>query len=302
MALDNETEVLDESTEEQVDEVETVEEEQVEEGQEGAETEGEATEAEADEVVVTIGDEPAPEEEQHERAPEWVRDLRKRNQETVKENRELKKQLESLKAAPARQEEEAAEPEPSMSDDDISFDEDVFKQKWGEWRLRQEAKKREAAERERKKQEEGAKALTEWNEKVAAYEKGKGALKVKDVAEAEADAFEFLSVTQRGIALDATENPALVIYALGKNPKKAQELAAITNPIKFAVALSKLEKDMKVTPKRTAPLPESTVRGNARVSAGVDSTLERLRAEADRTGDRTKVAAYMRQQQAKQRA
>lgn len=293
MTLDNETEALDETTEEQVEEVATVEEEQVE-GQEGAETEGEATEAEADEVVVTIGDEPV-EEEPHERAPEWVRELRKSNKEKDKENRELKKQLEVLKAAPAEKPAELGE-KPTLETCD--FDTDVFEEKLTAWH----ENKRQAAEQERKKQEAGAKAQAEWNEKIAAYEKGKGALKVKDMAEAEADAFEFLSQTQRGITLDATENPALVIYALGKNPKKAQELAAITNPIKFAVALSKLEKDMKVTPRKTAPLPESTVRGNARVSAGVDSTLERLRAEADRTGDRTKVAAYMRQQQAKQRA
>ena len=294
MTLDNETEVLDETTEEQVEELETVEEEQ--EAEEGAEAEGDReTESEADEVVVTIGDEPAQEEEQHERAPEWVRDLRKRNQETVKENRELKKRLEALEAAPAS---EAVKLGDKPTLESCDFDTDVFEEKLTAWH----ENKREHAEQERKKQEAGAKAQVEWNEKVAAYEKSKGALKVKDMAEAEADAFEFLSQTQRGIALDATDNPALVIYALGKNPKKAQELAAITNPIKFAVALSKLEKDMKVTPRKTAPLPESTVRGNARVSAGVDSTLERLRADADRTGDRTKVAAYMRQQAAKKQA
>ena len=294
MTLDNETEVLGETTEEQVDELETVEEEQ-EEGQE-ATTEGETTEAEADEVVVTIGDEPAPEEEEiPATAAPWIKDLRKRNQETVKENRELKKKLEALQAAPAEQAVQLSE-KPTL--ETCEYDTDRFEQELTQWHER----KREHAEQERKKQEAGAKAQAEWQEKVNAYEKAKAAIKVPDMAEAEADAFEFLSVTQRGVALDAVDNPALVIYALGKNPKRLQALAAISNPIKFAVALRDLEKDMKVTPRKTAPLPESTVRGNARVSAGVDSTLERLRAEADRTGDRTKVVAYMRQQQAKQRA
>lgn len=288
MTLDNETELLEQPTEE-VEEIAPVEEVQ-EEGQE-AEPEVEAPEADADEVVVTLGDEPA-EEEQHERAPDWVRDLRKRQQEAAKENRELKKQLEALKAAPEKAPEVGAEP----SLESCEYDEDKFKAEWRAWNQRQA----EQAEQERKKQEAGAKAQAEWNEKVTAYQKEKADLKIGDKDEAEAAAFEALSVNQRGILLDAVSKPALVAIALGKNPKRLKELAAITNPIKFAIAVHDLEeKEMKVMPKKTAPLPESTVRGNARVSGSVDSTLDRLRAEADKTGDMSKVLAYKRQQRDK---
>lgn len=288
MTLDNETEVLDETTEEQVDELETVEEEQ-EEVQ--AEPEGEKEpEADADEVVVTLGDEPA-EEEQHERAPDWVRDLRKRQQEAAKENRELKKQLEALKAAPVENAVDKLEP----SLESCEYDEDKFKAEWKAWNQRQA----EQAEQERKKQAEGAKAQAEWSEKVTAYQKEKADLKVSDKDEAEAAAFEALSVSQRGILLDAVSKPALVAIALGKNPKRLKELAAITNPIKFAIAVHDLEeKEMKVTPKRTAPLPESTVRGSAPVG-GADSTLERLKVDARRSGDYSKVSEYNRKLQAK---
>ena len=293
MTLDNETEVIEQPTEE-VEEIAAVEEEQAA-GQEGAEPEGEQQlEAESDEVVVTIGDEPV-EEEPHERAPEWVRDLRKKNQETVKENRELKKKIEALQTAPADKLVTIGE-KPTL--ESCEYDTDKFEQELEQWH---EAK-RKVSEQERKKQEDGAKAQAAWQATLDSYSKRKSELKVSDYEEAEFAAQELLSVTQQGVILSGADNPALVVYALGKNPKKAQELAAISDPVKFAFAVAKLEKDMKVTPRKTAPLPESTVRGNARVSAGVDSTLERLRAEADRTGDRTKVASYMKQQAAKKRA
>ena len=102
--------------------------------------------------------------------------------------------------------------------------------------------------------------------------------------------------------MQGSENPALVVYALGKNPKKAKELAAISDPVKFAFAVAKLETQLKVTPRKTAPVPERQIRGSAQLSGAVDSTLERLRAEADKTGDRTKVAAYLNAQRAKKAA
>jgi hypothetical protein len=92
-----------------------------------------------------------------------------------------------------------------------------------------------------------------------------------------------------------------VIYALGKNPKKAAELAKLTDPVKFAFAVAKLEKELKVTNRRAAPAPERVVQGTGRVSGAVDSTLERLREEAARTGNMTKVLQYKRQKQAASR-
>ena len=95
--------------------------------------------------------------------------------------------------------------------------------------------------------------------------------------------------------LQGADNPALVIYALGKNPKKAKELADIKDPVKFAFAVAKLEKELKVTNRRAAPPPERVVSGTGRSSGAVDSTLERLREDAARTGNMTKVIAYKAQ-------
>lgn len=285
-----ETEVLD-AEEVETEELETEEVEQVEEP---AETpDAESSEEEADEgVVVTIGEESPPQEET-ERAPEWVRELRKSKREADRRIRELEEKLQAPAIAETAVDVGA---EPTL--ESAEYDEERFKSEWKAWNKRQA----DHAEKERKKQEDGAKAQQAWQAKLDAYGKAKTDLKVKDYEDAEATAKEVLNVTQQGIILSGAENPAIVVYALGKNPKKAQELASITDPVKFAFAVARLETQMKVIPRKTAPLPETTVRGNARVSAGIDSTLERLRSEADRTGDRTKVAAYMRQQSQKNRS
>lgn len=267
-----------------VEELEPVEEVTQEESSETTEDAG--PEPEADEVVVTIGEESPPSEEA-ERAPEWVRELRKRNQETVKENRELKKKLESLQAP-----EKAVVLGAKPTLEACEYDTDKFEAELTQWHERKRAAEAEAA----KKQDDAAKAQQAWQAQLDTYGKQKSELKVQDFEDAETVATDLLSTTQQGIVVSGAENPAVVIYALGKNPKKAKELASIADPVKFAFAVAKLETQMKVTPRKAAPIPESTVRGNARVSAGIDSTLERLRAEADRTGDRSKVASYMRQQ------
>lgn len=284
------TEVDDEieSPEVAEQEPEEAEQEQSEPAEEGAEPE-----AESGDVVVTIGEESPPQEE-HERAPEWVRELRKRNQETVKENRELKKRLESLEAAPAGKPVVLGD-KPTL--EACEYDTDAFEQKLEQWH----EQKRVVAEQERKKQEDGAKAQQAWQSTLDNYGKAKASLKVGDYEEAEFSAQEILSVTQQGVILSGAENPAIVVYALGKNPKKAKELASITDPVKFAFAVAKLETQMKVAPRKTAPLPESTVKGSARTS-GSDETLDRLREKAAKTGDMSPVIAYRQQMKAKKQA
>jgi hypothetical protein len=97
------------------------------------------------------------------------------------------------------------------------------------------------------------------------------------------------------VILQGADNPALVVYALGKNPKKAKELSSIADPVKFAFAVAKLEKELKVMPRKSAPAPERVVQTTGPKSGAVDSTLERLRAEAEKTGDYNKVMQYKRQ-------
>ena len=242
--------------------------------------------AEPEELQVIIeGEDPEPEPE---RAPEWVRELRKSHRELQKKVREYEDREKSV-AAPTLGR------KPELNDDDIDYNTEKYDAALSAW-LRQKDKF-EAAKREQEKaQEEQQKS---WNAKLENYGKAKADLKARDYDDAEAVVQEAMSVTQQGIVLQGAENPALVVYALGKNPKRAKELAAITDPVKFAFAVAKLESQLKVTPKAKPPAPEKTVpTGTASVS-GSDSALERLREEAARTGDMTKVIRYKAQQKAK---
>jgi hypothetical protein len=254
-------------------------------------TEGDAEqhEEESDEVVVSIGEE-APPAEEEQRAPEWVRELRKANREKERRIRELEAKLQTT--AQTENKPVALGPKPKL--EEFDYDADRFEQALDAWH---ERKRQHDLETERVRQAEQTQQQA-WQAKLDGYSKAKAELKVRDYEDAEAIAQEVFNVTQQGVILQGADNPALVIYALGKNPKKAADLAKINDPVKFAFAVAKLEKELKVTNRRAAPAPERVIQGTGRVSGAVDSTLERLREEAARTGNMTKVIQYKAQKRA----
>lgn len=256
------------------------------EQQTGDNTEEQQDETGADEeIVVSIGDEtPEPVED---KAPDWVRELRKSHRELTKRNRELEEKLNASSNASTKP--VAVGNKPKL--EDFDYDTDKFEQELESWYNR----KREADSAAAKAEEEAKKQQQAWQEKLDNYGKLKAELKIKDFDEAEAAAQDILSVTQQGIIVKGAKNPALVICALGNNQKKAKELAAITDPIEFAFEIANLETQLKVTNRKAPPPPEKPITGTGRTSGSVDSTLDRLRAEADRTGDFSKVMEYKRQ-------
>lgn len=241
-----------------------------------------------DQVVISMdGEDLTQEDEEQKHAPSWVKELRKTSREKDKKIRELEAKL-NAGAAPA------AKPltlpaKPKL--EDFDYDPDIYEEKLGEWF---ETKRRHDSQVEatKKAQEDAEKA---WQDKLTSYGKAKADLKVRDYEDAETYVQDKFNVTQQGIILQGLENPALVVYALGKNHKKAAELAGITDPVRFAVAVGKLETQLKVTTRKSPPPPPRTVSGTGRVSGAVDSTLDRLRAEAEKTGNYTKVMQYKRQ-------
>ena len=239
-----------------------------------------------EEVVVSIGEEaPPPEEQTH--APEWVRELRKTNRELQRQNRELQSKLQTT--AQTETKPVVLGPKPKLEDHD--YDADKFEEALAGWFER----KRKADEMQAAQEAEVMNQQKAWKAKLDGYGKAKAELRVKDFEDAEAVAQELFNITQQGVMLQGADNPALVVYALGKNPKKAKELSDIKDPVKFAFAVAKLEKELKVTNRRAAPAPERIVSGTGRSSGAVDSTLERLREEAARTGNMTKVIQYRAQ-------
>ena len=258
-----------------------VEEEEIEVNEPVEEIEPEDTE----EVVVSIGEE-APPPEEHTPAPEWVKELRKTNRELQRQNRELQARVQ---AAPPETKPVVIGNKPKLEDHD--YDADKYEEALANWFER----KRQADDANAKQEAEVMNQQKAWQAKLDGYGKAKAELRVKDFEDAEEVAQQVFSITQQGVLLQGADNPALVVYALGKNPAKAKELAEIKDPVKFAFAVAKLEKDLKVTNRRQAPAPERIVTGTGRSSGAVDSTLERLREDAARTGNMTKVIAYKAQ-------
>jgi hypothetical protein len=242
-----------------------------------------------DEVVVSIDGESPPQEVEQTKAPEWVRELRKSHRDLQRQNRELQSRLESFQ----KPEQKIGEPGPKPKLEQFDYDADLYEQKLEQWH---EQKRKFELEVEKLKQEQAAQDQV-LKDRLEAYSRNKAELKVKDYEDAEATAQELFNVTQQWIIVRGANNPALLVYALGKNPKKAAELAKLNDPVEFAFAVARLEKDLKVTNRKSAPAPEKIVQNSGRVvsSASVDSTLNRLRAEAERTGDYTKVMEYRRQ-------
>jgi hypothetical protein len=246
-----------------------------------------AEESEDDEVIVTIGEDSPPPEEA-EPAPAWVRDLRKQYREERKRSKELEKKLAELEKGEEKKPAPTLPKKPTLEDAD--YDTQQYENMLAEW---YEAKRRVDAEQEAIKQQE-QKAQTEWQQKLDAYDQAKAKLSVRDFEDAEDAVTEQFNTVQQGMIIAGADNPALLVYALGKNPQKAAELASVQDPVKFAFALAKLETQLKVG-KRSAPPPEKTVTGTGSLAGSTDRTLEKLREDAARTGDYSKVMSYKRQ-------
>ncbi|MGL2989187.1 hypothetical protein ACSVHR_03115 [Acinetobacter nosocomialis] len=221
-------------------------------------------------------------------APKWVKELRREKKESDRRIKELEAKLNE------KEKPEAIELGEKPKLEDFGYDEDnpEYIEALEKWMDR----KFQLKEQERKKQEEQEKAQKVWQDKLNNYETKKTAIKakVRDFDEAEELARDALSQTQQGILIHAAEKPELLIYHLGKNPQKAKELAAITDPIQFAFAAAKIDAQIKMTARKPSTSPERKPSGSASFNNGSDKRLEELEREADRTGDRTKVIEYKR--------
>ena len=283
-----------------IEEQETVEEvveaPEAEEPEPAGEPTAEATEpdedAVEDEVIVSVGDAPPPQPVEEEKDPRLVNKLRKLLREQERKVREYENKLKAT--APVEPSPPTLGPKPKL--EDLDYDAEKYETAIAAWFERKRAHD-EHAQKQKQAEEQQRQA---WQARLDGYAKAKASLRVRDYEEAEHAVTDALDVTQQGIIVSGADNPALVTYALGKDSAKLAELKAITDPVKFAFAVSKLESQLKVTPRKPASAPEAVVKSNTRTSGSVDSQLERLRAEADRTGDYTQVFRYKQQLKAKQ--
>lgn len=175
--------------------------------------------------------------------------------------------------------------------DDCEGDPDKFESALDAWKERkataerQQNQAKDSEERERER----------WEGELKRYEDGKSKLGFADVGDAEETVKASLDAMQQAVIIAAADDPAKVIYALGRHPDRLANIAAMDNPLKLAAAIARLEGQLKMVKRRKAPDPDTPERGSARVShVSADKRLKQLEDEADRTGDRSKLVAYRR--------
>lgn len=236
-----------------------------------------------EQVEILFGDEAAPASE-GKSEPDLLRKLRAANRQQAKE-------LAALRAAtqPKPVVIEVGE-KPTLAD--VDFDEDKLADAIEAWVER----KRQANEAEAQAAKGAQARQAELDKDLERFQTAKAALGVRDFDEAKDVVISVLSQDHISAIVQASDDSAKVIYALGKHPAKLEALRAITNPVKFVAAIAKLEGSLKVTKtSRKAPELDTPVRGSAPLSASKDKHLAALEAKAAKTGNRTEVIAYRAQ-------
>jgi len=251
-------------------------------------------EEEEEDRIVTIGDSAPEEEEEHQETPGWVKKVRKSNRRLESENKRLKRQLEENAKATETVKPVELGVKPTLAS--VKYDDVKYEQELEAYNDRKREVKAQQAQNDKTVEDQNK----VWQNRQEQYVNLKQEHSFKDFSDMEELVSTSFSQTQQGIIIQGAEDSALLVYALGKNPKKLEEFAKINDPVEFAFKVAKLESQLKVTSKK-APSPEKRVStGKAGgISGNGDKTLERLRAEADKSGNYTKVTAYKRKLQNK---
>lgn len=213
-------------------------------------------------------------------APEWVKKVRE-------ENRELKRQLKQRESQQFEQ--QVLREKPTLDDHD--YDSDAFEQDYAQWLTeKQQVDAQVHAERQKYQQ---------YHER---YKADVDAIKAKapDYDEIELSVVDVLSEQKQGLLQMLVDNPAKVVYALGKNSPAQLERLSKLDDIQFAKQIVLMEMQMSSkTKSRNQNKPKPKTHELEGAAGGADTRLAKLEAEADRTGDRSKVAAYKKQLKSK---
>jgi hypothetical protein len=204
--------------------------------------------------------------------------MRDRLKELDRENAELRR------AQPTPEVELGAKP----TLDSCDYDEAEFERQLDAYKERE----RKVIDTRKAQGEQAEAAQREWQSDLQVYERQREELKLPDFEDATAVIQATLSLAQQAVIVKAASRPAAFVYALAKSDTRLSELAKIQDPIKFAAAIARMEGGVKVVKKRKAPAPDKPTTGTGRMPGSTDKQLEKLEAEAERTGDRTEIIAY----------
>lgn len=208
-------------------------------------------------------------------APEWVKKVRE-------ENRELKRQLKQRGSQPEQV--QALREKPTLDAHD--YDSDAYEQDVQQWFT-------EKQQHDAKVQAETAK-YQQYHER---YKADVDAIKAKapDYDEIELSVIDVLSEKHQGLLQMAADNPARIVYALGKNSPAQLEKLSKLDEVQFVKQIALMEQQMSSKGKSRNPnKPKPKTHELEGGAGGGDTQLAKLEAEAAKTGDRSKIHAYNR--------
>lgn len=244
---------------------------------EGEGTPGEAPDDDGEEYV-TFGDD----------TPEPVADEKPLIKHLRTQLRERERELSQYRRAPDDQPIVVGE-KPTLASCD--YDEERLDRERDEW----EERKRQA-DAQKKRQEDAKRQQDDaWGKVTERYASRKAALPYRDKNEAEAVVFDALSPVSQAVIAKVATDPALFIYAAGKNAARLSELAKIDDPLVLAATVARMEATLKTQKRSVAPDPDTPVRGKV-IAQGADKKLQELERKAAASGDRTELIKYKAEQ------
>lgn len=263
--------------------------------------------AEETELHVAIGAEPkvagedddieAPMEDGSAPTP-LVKELRKTAKESARKTREAEKERDEARReaealrAPKAPDAVVVGEKPTLESSE--YDQEKFASDLEAYYER----KRKAEEQERKRDEGKKAAETAYAARLGVYTEGAKALKVADFAASEQAVKVGLTPMQQSIIVKHATNAALLVYALGKDGAKLQELGAIADPIEFAARVARIETEIKTVSKPKFQPEKRPAGGGTGSPATGASALEKAREKAAVSGDYTEVNKLKRAQRA----
>ena len=257
----------------------------------------EAAPEQTGEIIIAIeGEEPAVDEDAEaeaelgEKGLNALRRAREAAKESARKLREAEARAAALEAAVKPKEADVLGPRPVIAD--YGFNDDLHAAALLEW-----ADKKRKVDEAKTKEQEAAKAATEaYNAKLTRYHEDRVKVGVDD--DAQALVVAALTPQQQAALMDASLDPAKVVAALAKTPKVLGELSGIKEIHKFTYRLAQIEGKITMTTKAPPP-PESKLRGGVAVAPVTAGSLEKLRAQAEKSGD---YSAYFRAKSAARQA
>lgn len=179
---------------------------------------------------------------------------------------------------------EFTEPKPQLQDEGIDFDPDKFAEAWESWNQR----KAEHDSAVKSQQEKAQNLQQTLIGKQQDYYKQKAEItkRVPNFDAAERAVMQEIPEMLQATLLLHSENPTMMVLALGRNKKlRDQLLAAQTDPVALGRLIGTIDAKARLAPRKPSDLgdiPEVKAEGGSTI-AGIEAEIERARKSNDYT-------------------